>query len=438
MNIAKNLKNISWTALDKMTFVLYGIASVVLLRVTDSFELGLFTLFNNVHNLIFSIGYYIGFQSLLHFSNDKKQNPVINFYAILNATIIVVVLNALVIAAKYPLANIFNEEHLVDIIDALPIIMLLSIPRYFNVVICYRETKIARLFAINLIYFGSISGIIFYNVWNNSFLTHRDLINITYIGSALSVVVGTILNIKYWKFKLPNKDTIIKYKDIISYSAKFSIGSIALTIPRTLDAYVIQYFFGTNVVGLYAPAKTIFRFVEDLTTAIGLTIYSHTVKYFANNDMVNINKLVSKTISITFIFFFALTIFCWIFGSNLFELFLPARFTAALPIFNWLMLSSLFLSFTLLSTTINAEGKPELVSKYTLVAVIFWLISFWFVSVSFPNTIEVVAIPYIIFTFILSALFFNYAKKHYNLKLHQLFRFFSDTYNFVKDKIKNK
>lgn len=435
MNISKNIKNISWTALDKMTFVLYGIATVSLLRVTDSFELGLFTLFNNIHNLIFSIGYYLGLQSLLHFSNDKKQNLVVNFYSILNITIIVVFLNALIIIAKHPLANIFNEEHLVGIIDALPIIMLLTIPRYFNMAICYRETQIGRLFVLNLIYFGTMSGIIFYNVLNNTFLTHNDLINITYIGSALSVVVGIILNIKYWKFKLPNKNSIIKYKDIISYSVKFSIGSIALTIPRTLDVYVIQYFFGTNMVGLYAPAKTIFRFVEDLTNAICQTIYSPTVKYFANNDMININKLISKTISLLFIFFLICTMLCWMFGSNLFDLFLPDRFTAALPIFNWLMLSSLFLPLTLLNTTINAEGKPELVSKYTLIGVVFWLISFWCVAIIFPHTIEVVAIPYIIFVFILSTLFFKYAKKHYNLKLYQIFRFLPDTYNFVKNKI---
>ncbi len=435
MNISKNIRNISWTALDKATFMLYGVASIILLRITDSFELGLFTLFNNIHNLIFSIGYYLGLQSLLHFSSDKKQNPIINFYAILNITIIVVFLNALIIIAKYPLSNIFNEAYLVDIIDALPIIMLLTIPRYFNLTICYRETQIRRLFALNLIYFGSMSGIIFYNVWNNTFLTHYDLINIAYIGSALSVVVGVILNAKHWKFKLPNKNSIIRYKDIVSYSAKFSIGSIALTIPRTLDAYIIQYFFGTNVVGLYAPAKTIFRFVEDLTNAIYFTIYSPTVKYFANNDMLNINKLISKAISLMFIFFLVATIFCWIFGGSLFNLFLPEKFIAALPIFNWLMLTSLFLPFTLLNTAINAEGKPELVSKYTLIGVVFWLISFWFVAISFPNTIEVVAVPYIIFTFVLSFLFFNYAKRHYNLKLHQIFRFFPDTYNFVKSKI---
>jgi O-antigen/teichoic acid export membrane protein len=436
MKIANNINKISWTAADKATFVLYGIASIVLLKVTNSFELGLFALFNNLHNLIFAIGNYLGLQSLLHFSSDEKQKPVVNFYAIIIMAIIIIFLNLLIFLTKNSLSNIFNEPHLIDIIHSLMILMIISIPRNFNVIICYREMEIWRLFVANFVYFGTMSGIIFYNVLNNIFLTHSDLINITYIGSALSVLVGTILNIKYWKFKLPNKNTTIKYKDIISYSAKFSIGVIANTLPRTLDVYVIQFFFGTNIVGLYAPAKTIFRFVEDLTNTIYNTIYSSAVKYFTTNDIVNINKLISKSISLMFVFFVSCSILCWIFGSELFNLFLPQKFISALSILNYLMLTSILFPFTLISTIINAEGKPELVSKYNLIGVIIWFITFVFIGTFFSNIIVFVAIPYIVFVFVISILFVKYATKNYNLKLSQFFRFFPDTYNFIMKKRK--
>ena len=438
MRISNNISKISWTAVDKATFVLYGIASIALLKVTNSFELGLFTLFNNLHNLIFAVGNYLGLQSLLHFSVDDKQKPFVNFYSMITMVSVVVFLNLLLFFIKEPLSILFNEPHLIEVISALPIIMLLTIPRFFNMMICYREMQIWRLFVANLVYFGVMSGIIFYNVLNDTFLTHSDLIDIIYIGSALSIFVGTILNIKYWKFKLPNKNTTVKYKDIITYSVKFSIGGIAITIPRTLDVYAIQFFLGTSIVGLYAPAKTIFRFVEDIMNAVYHTIYSSAVKYFATNDIININKLTSKSISLMLVFFICCTLFCWIFGDNLFNLFLPEKFVSALSIFNCLMLTSILLPFTLINTIINAEGKPELVSKYNLIGVIIWFISFWIVGTFLSDAIEVVAIPYVVFTLVLSILFVRYAMKNYNLKLVQFFRFFADTYNFILSKYKAK
>jgi O-antigen/teichoic acid export membrane protein len=431
MNIAENISKISWTAADKATFVIYGIASIVLLQITNSFELGIFTLFNNLHNLIFAIGNNLGFQSLLHFSSDDKQKPSINFYAMLNMIIAVGLLNLIIFIIKTPLSNIFNEPNLINIINSLPVLMVLSIPRYFNVMVCYRETRIWQLFISNLTYFGIMSGIIFYNVWNNTFLTYSDLINITYIGSIASVIVGTILNIKYWRFNLPN-NTSIKYRTIINYSVKFSIGGIALTIPRTLDVYAIQYFFGTNIVGLYAPAKIIFRLVEDLMNAVYLTIYPPTIKYFANNDIMNINKLVSKTISMLFLLFIACTLGCFIFGNVIFTSFLPQTFINSIPIFNYLMLTSIILPITLLNATINAEGKTELVYKYILIGVLIWIIAFYFIGLFFQNMPEMVAAPYMIFALTISILFWNYAKKHYKLKLIQLFRIIPDLYNFIK------
>jgi O-antigen/teichoic acid export membrane protein len=88
------------------------------------------------------------------------------------------------------------------------------------------------------------------------------------------------------------------------------VGGIALTIPRVLDVYLIQYFFGIYVVGLYAPAKTIFRFVEDLIQAIYTTIYAPVVKCFANNDIIGVNSIISKSISLLVLFFGGITLFC--------------------------------------------------------------------------------------------------------------------------------
>lgn len=429
MKITQHLNKISWSVADKTTLVLYGIATIAILQVTDNIELGLFTLFINLHNFILAIGSYLGLQSILHFSADENEKPLINTYSLINLTIVISVLTVLIFLLKNQIANILNEPNIIIILQALPLIMLISIPRYFAVYIMYRELKMLQVFVANLMYFGTMSGIIFYCVFTNRFLYCDDIIHITYFGSALSTIVAFILTSKYWRFSLKG---MTKYFDIVRYSAKYAITGITLTLPKTLDVFAIQLFFGTHIVGLYAPAKTIFRFVDDAMNTVYAMIYAPTVKYFSANDIHSLNKLISKAISILMICFIFITVICWSGGSDILEYFLPERFVLAIPFFNILMLSSFFMPITLLITTISASGKPEIVSKYIIYSFIFWVISFYVIGNYFNEYEKLLAIPNLIFTVILSFFLFRYANKNYNLKFKQLFRSIPDFYALIK------
>ena len=164
MQLSKNLHKISWTAADKSTYALFGIASIVLLRITDGVELGLFTLFLNLHNFILGIAYYLGLQALLHFSARENEKAVVNTFSILNCAVATILLMGLVYLFQIPLSAFLNEERITIVASSIPLLCLLSIPRYFMVFILYRELQIFRLFLLNLTYFGTMSGIIFYNV----------------------------------------------------------------------------------------------------------------------------------------------------------------------------------------------------------------------------------------------------------------------------------
>jgi hypothetical protein len=176
---------------------LYGIALIALLQVTDNVELGLFTLFNNLHNFILALASYIGLHSLLQFSANDNEKPLINFYSLLNCIIIVGIFACFIYFCQNQLSHLLNEIRIKEIVTAIPLLSLFSIPRYFMVYVLYRELQIFKLFIMNLIYFGTMSGIIFYNVVIDNFLTNIDLIHITYIASILSVVSGIILTFKY-------------------------------------------------------------------------------------------------------------------------------------------------------------------------------------------------------------------------------------------------
>ncbi|MPN34516.1 hypothetical protein SDC9_182010 [bioreactor metagenome] len=165
-------------------------------------------------------------------------------------------------------------------------------------------------------------------------------------------------------------------------------------------------------------------------------IYAPSVKCFANNDMVSLNKLISKSISLLMISFTGLTIACWLCAPTVFSYFLPERFISATPFFNVLMLSSIVLPLTLLSTTISASGKPEIVAKYILYSLATWIVSFYIIGNFLQNYEILVAVPNFIFNLILAVFLFRYASKHYNLRFRQLFRSIPDFYYFILQKIK--
>jgi O-antigen/teichoic acid export membrane protein len=150
--------------------------------------------------------------------------------------------------------------------------------------------------------------------------------------------------------------------------------------------------------------------------------------------MVFLNKLITKSISLLIICFGFLTLLCWLGVSNSLSYFLPEKFLLAIPFFNILMLSSIILPFTLLNTTVIASGKPEIVAKYTLFSFPFWLGSYYIIGNYFKEYEALIALPYFVFTLVLSLFLFRYANKHYQFKPKQIFRSIPDAYSFISTK----
>ncbi len=417
---------------DKATYVLYGFAMIAILRVTNEIELGVFTLFNYLHNIILNISDSFSLQAILQFSAEESEKPRVNTIAMFNHIIVVSLFVALAVIFKNPIADILKQPKVVYIVEALPILALISIPRYFCARILYREMKIFRLFLTNLTYFGSMSLIIFYCIFTNFFLNYSSIINITYIGAGFSAIISFILTYKYWKFSLKGKT---KYVDVLKFSLKYTITGIIMPLPKYCDVFLIQYFYGTAIVGLYSPAKTIFRFVDEAINTAYSLIYVPSVKLIAKNDIKSLNSLITKAISFLFIGFTCVTIFGLLGGNNWFSVFLPDKFAFAIPFFNVLMISSVLLPITLLNTTISASGKPEVIAKFVLISFPFWLAAFFITGVFFNSQPLLIPLPYVIFLLILSILFFRYASKHFNFKFHQLFRAVPDTLNFIKNRL---
>lgn len=149
---------------DKLMYVIYGIATIALLQVTNSTELGIFALFNSLHNFILAIAGGLGTTAMLQFAAYKDEITLINFYCFINFVLVCVACFLIIFAFQTPLSIILKEPRFTDIVSSLPLLILLSIPRYFIYHILIRDVNIPGCFFVTFAYTGTMSGMIFYNV----------------------------------------------------------------------------------------------------------------------------------------------------------------------------------------------------------------------------------------------------------------------------------
>lgn len=430
MRLTEHLDKISWSIADKFLFVIYGVITIVQFEAMAPEQMGLFGLLFSIFSWIFIISDSFALQNIIQFGTKYENRPHVNFLSLSLHVSITLGLSLLLFLIKAPLANLFSEPRLVEVFTYLPLLTLLNIPRTYSIKVFYRDTRMAALFASNLIYFGVMSVITLFLIFTKQHIDFNDIVLIYLVGTGLSAAVSLFLIKDDLKLKI-NGET--KIADIIQFSTPYMLSGSLHLAPRQLDIYIIQFFFQTQVVGIYFLAKNLFRVFEEIVNAAQGLTYPAAVRQIAKKDFASLNDMMTKSIS--FILFFNLAcVIALNFGLTelLVKLFLSEKYFAAIPMFNVLTLVSLGLPFTILGGIITAYGKPKLSLAMIAISLVFWFVSFYFVgNAGDPDWL---ALPHIIYYCVLSALFFAYSNKHFDYKFVQLFRFFHDSVYFIKNR----
>ena len=143
--------------------------------------------------------------------------------------------------------------------------------------------------------------------------------------------------------------------------------------------------------------------------------------------------MITKAVSFLLLSF-AIVVLAFEFGLAKFfiELLLPERYYQAIGMFQLLMLASLAIPFILLSSIINAAGKPEKVLVFVLISFAVSLGIFYFVAQSQNSLL----IPLLLLSYYFSVGIFNYyyIKRNYGFPLLMIFRSIPDSYRFLKSR----
>ena len=431
MKLSDHIDKISWSLGDKVLFILYGFVTILQFIKGDPIEMGLFSLLFSIFSWIFIISDSFALQNIIQFGVHKSDRPHVNFVALSLHTLLTLGSSLLIFFLRQFLADLFKEPRLESVFAYLPILTLLNIPRTYAIKVFYRDARMKSLFFSNLIYFGIMTAVTIYFIFSLGKINFENLIMIYITGTAFSGVFTLLFVRNDLKFSRIGTNSLRK---ILKFSTPYMLSSSVHLAPRQLDSYPIQFFFSTEVVGVYFLAKNLFRVFEEVINAANGLIYPAAVRQIEKNDMKSLNDMMTKSIS--FLFFFNI-ITVIILNLGLTELIvsfiLPQKYLPAIPQFNILAIVSLGLPFTILGGIITAFGKPQIALKMMLLAIIFWAVAFALVGI-IGNPL-LIAIPHIIYYGLLSIMLFHYANKHFGFKFKQIFRVFKDLYYMIKQKI---
>ncbi len=430
MRIQDHLAKLSWTAADKVLFILYGFVSLVQMRDLPTAELGLYALFNVAQTFIATFSDNSVLQTLIMFGADKAQRGGVNRFALIWHSTIMLGAALLFFAAQTPLTALFHEPRLAAVAGYVPLMCLVMIPRTYCLKLLFRDVQMRDVFLVNATWFGTMAALTAYLLIFQQLRTFESMAFIAIVGVGASALVAIWRTRKLLVFA---GTTTIDRSSLASFGFYQSLIGITGNVVRQLDFYLVQYFFGAATVGIYSSARTLFRPFDEAVNGIVGFFYPGAVRLVAEQRNEELLAFISKSLSFMLVTILAVTLVLELGVADvLVTTLLPARFHPALGYFKLLIFTAPILPFTLLPAVILAFGEPPRLLGYVLAAVgagVGTLIVIGMLG-------EQAFVPFGIgaYYLVLGGLCFVFVKRRTQFPLHLLLRAIPDTLNFLRSK----
>lgn len=428
MKLSENIDKIIWSILDKAWYVIYGFVAILQMRRLEPETLGLYALLISIHTWAFIIADSFFLNSVIQFGFNSEKERQANSYSLIFTFILIFFANSLFYFPQAFWCKIFKEPNFYKVAITLPLLTIVTIPKVFSIKICLKHSWMFKLFLIDSIFFGSMTVLTVFFFFQFKRFTFELIFNIYLTGTILSSLIGVLIVSKNVRFGFRGSLSI---KEFFEFGLPVFSFSFFQSIPKQMDILLLQYFFQSRLVGIYYSAKTLFRFFEEGVNAAAGLVYPTAVRLTAKNKKSELNPLLSKSISFLFISIFICFVFLELGGSKFFIKFvLPSKYQSAIPLFNLMLIATIFMPFQLFASALIAEGKQLIVAKFIFLSALLYLI---FVTIlGFLELFYLVPLGIIAYYICLFLFLFPYGKSLYHFKIADLLRAYSDIKNYFK------
>ncbi len=428
MKLSENFDKVFWTVFDKILYIVYGFVSLIQIRMLEPSEYGLFAILISIHTWIYVICDSFFLQSIIQFGFNPEKEKRTNFFALIFTLLFVAVFNSLFWIFKNQLSIVFNEANLIKVFNALPLLSFVTIPRVFALKFVFKHSSMLKLFIVNLAFFGTMTIHTFYLIFTNAKFNFHLMVDIYLLGTIISSIVSLLLNVKQIKLSPLGS---ISFKEFFNFGFSILGLSLVQSIPKQLDVLFLQYFFQSKIVGIYYSAKTLFRVFEEGMNAAFSLVYPTAVRLINKGKSYELESLLNKAVSFTFIVVLFLFIVLQLGGTKfIIELFLPEKYFQAISFFNIFLIASIFMPIQVIASIVIAVGKPQIVFKYITVSTVVFVLIFSIIGAFKAASLVPFALVGYYFTF--AFFLFLYGRKYYNFSISKTLSALKDIKGFIQ------
>lgn len=367
MKLTAHLGKISWSLADKVLYVGFGLVQFVQIAVLPAEVYGVFTLLVALNTWILIVSDGSALAGIIQYGVDPAERRRVNLMALVIHAVVVAFAALGIYIMREPLIDVFHVKQFDVVATLLPLYLLLSVPRMFCLKIIYREMRMKDLFVADSIWFGVRTILTFWFIAHDQLHTLNDIVLIDFAGMAASSLATMALTRKDLVFGWSGT---ITYGTYLRYGIPLAMATALNSAPRQLDVYVIAAFFGVGVVGVYNPAKNLYRFFEQAFDAVTTLLYPAAVRMYAQHRYEDLQVVITKAISVTLIPTIIIVIAIELGLSKLIIPILGQKYAATVDHFNVLSIAALGMPFILMSSVIAAMGRSTIIVRYSAIGLL--------------------------------------------------------------------
>ncbi|HET7152563.1 MAG TPA: oligosaccharide flippase family protein, partial [Candidatus Kapabacteria bacterium] len=288
-------------------------------------------------------------------------------YTFLAHALYMALASLLVFSLRWQLASLLQEPRYVDVLTAMPILCLLTIPRTYGLKFFQMLIKTREIFLIDLAFFGTMAIETMYRIHAHALNIADDLITINIHGAIVASLIAVLLALPYARFRLRIG------KDLLRTMASFGFyqGSAVLTylLQQQADVIIVKYFSSEIQVANYNSAKTFYRAFEAMRDAVTTVSYPAVARLHTQERFAELRTSIEKMMSFVLIMMIPVVLFCELGGSNfIFHLFFGAKYNDSIAIFNVLALFGILLPFTLNFNVLTGLGESRAILRIVIIS----------------------------------------------------------------------
>ncbi|MES2767116.1 MAG: oligosaccharide flippase family protein [Bacteroidota bacterium] len=431
VKIQQHLGKITWTIIDKLLFVAYGLVALVQFKYADQDEIGLYFLLMGIHTWLFIISDGFALQGIILYGAKGENRPKVNTMGLGLHAILTFGISVLIMLLRVPFSEVFGQPQLQRVALVLPIMTLITIPRAYCLKLLMRDLQMKQIFWMNLAWFSVRIMLTVYFIMNlapGEFLTFKKLVLIDLGGMAAGSVAAILLTRGLLRF---SRQGNISIKEYMSFGSRQAFVGALNNVVVQLDVFVVLMFFSTASVGVYGLAKSLFRAFQQAFDAVASLLYPGAVRLVAEDKMDDLKTLISKMLSFTVlpamvvVLILEMGVSHWVITT-----FLPQKYWPAIGQFNVFALGAILMPFVILSPVLLALNAAPRLTKNVIIASIFGFTAL--VIVGYLQLETFIPLGILVYFAFLGFLNFAFVRKELNLPYSSLFRAVKDTRSFLK------